>query len=258
MMDVDELCATFARQGYLNLGKVLSESDITRFTDLYEQDWRDFQFFWHQYGYHQAANYEALVTTPAFDALIRHPQLYPLIEAIMGGPLCFGEIGLRRMRAYAGDIHQAWHRDRPHWAEHPLRCDYLQLIVYLSDVDATTHCLSLSPESVGEAVLEKSEDQLARGGVVDVMGPAGTCAIFNASVLHTATTRPTKSVRRSVQIYYGHRHRAPLANDSGIPPGFWRDHPDVEARAFYSVLNKRTEVLMRAFGTPAKKDQRDA
>ena len=81
-------------------------------------------------------------------------------------------------------------------------------------------------------------------------GPAGTCALFNVAVLHTATTRPTRAERRTAQIYYGHRDRAPLANDSGIPATLWRDHQDAETRAFYSVLNERTRVYMRAFGGP--------
>ena len=53
-------------------------------------------------------------------------------------------------------------------------------------------------------------------------------ALFNVSVLHTATTRPTQEIRKTAQIYYGHRHRAPLANDSAIPATFWRDSPDAE------------------------------
>jgi|ETNmetMinimDraft_26_1059896.scaffolds.fasta_scaffold251375_1 hypothetical protein len=37
----------------------------------------------------------------------------------MGGPVCFGEIGLREMRAYDREQHQGWHRDKPHWTDHP-------------------------------------------------------------------------------------------------------------------------------------------
>ena len=189
-----------------------------------------------------------LITTPAFDDLIRHPRILPTVEELMGGRVCFGEIGLRRMDAYDGAVHQGWHRDKPHWPDHPLRMDYLQLLVYLSDVSEDTHCLSLSPESVDQPVLREVEQQLARGGVHDLHGPAGTCALFNVSVLHTATTRPTQAVRKSVQIYYGHRDRAPLANDSAMPATLWRDHPDEETRGFYGVLNARTRVLMEAFG----------
>ena len=93
--------------------------------------------------------------------------------------------------------------------------DYLQLVVYFRDVNAGTHCLSLSPESIADPVRDDEAAQLARGGVHDLHGPAGTCALFNVSVLHTATTRPTQQIRKTAQIYYGHRHRAPLAKRLG-------------------------------------------
>ncbi len=121
----------------------------------------------------------------------------PVIEELMGGPVCFGEIGLRYMGPYDGPIHRRWHRDRPHWPQHPLRMDYLQLMVYLTNVDESTHCISFSPESVDEPILEEEKAQLARGGVYDLHGPAGTCALFNVAALHTAATRPSApSARR--------------------------------------------------------------
>ena len=67
------------------------------------------------------------------------------------------------------------------------------------------------------------------------------------AVMHTVTTRPTTAERRTVQIYYGHRNRAPLANDSSIPGAFWRDSGDEETRGFYGVLNERTKLYMAAF-----------
>lgn len=237
----------FAANGYVNLGKVLDDVEVAHFERLFDRDRSDHPYFWHPYGHHQEANYDALVTTPAFDDLIRHPQILPAAHTLMGGPLCFGEIGLRRMRHYDGEIHRSWHRDRAHWPEHQLRMDYMQLIVYLTDVDESTHCLSLSPEAVDQPVLKDTQEQIDRGGIVDLIGPAGTCALFNVSVLHTATTRPTEATRKSVQIYYGHRDRAPLANDSAIPATLWRDDPDAETRAFYGVLNDRTRLLMKAF-----------
>ena len=85
------------------------------------------------------------------------------------------------MRAYDGSLHQGWHRDRPHWDEHPFRMDYIQLMVYLSDVDEETHCFSLSPEAVSQPVLEDKEEQLKQGGEYHLHGPAGTCALFNVA-----------------------------------------------------------------------------
>jgi hypothetical protein len=239
----------FAQNGFINLGQILDEDEVSYFHDLFDEDRRKTPYFWHPYGHHQDTNYDALITTPKFDELIRHPRIYPHILDLMGGPVCFGEIGLRSMGAYNGAFHQGWHRDKPHWQEHPLRMDYIQLMTYFTDVDENTHCFSLSPESIDQAVIKDNQAQLARGGVYDLHGPAGTCALFNVAVLHTATARPTNAIRKTAQIYYGHRDHAPLANDSGIPATLWRDHEDPETRAFYGVLNDRTKIYMEAFGT---------
>ena len=80
----------------------------------------------------------------------------------------------------------------------------------------------------------------------------GQIGLFNSAILHTATTRPTDSTRKSVQIYYGHLDKPYLANDSVIPPIFWRDHPDPETRRFYGNLNERTRTFMRAFPAPPR------
>ena len=237
----------FAANGFLNMGRVLDDDDVQYFRGLFDADLEKYPYFWHRYGHHQHANYEALITSPQFDELIRHPKIYPTLSELMGGPLCFGEIGLRVMRAYDGELHQGWHRDKAHWDEHPFRMDYIQLMVYLADVDESTHCFSLSPESIEEPILDDHDDQLKRGGEYHLHGPAGTCALFNVAVLHTATTRPTSAERRTVQIYYGHRDRAPLANDSSIPAAFWRESADAETRAFYGVLNERTKAYLAAF-----------
>ena len=247
-MAFNSLYREFAANGYVNLGKVLDDEEVKYFSGLFDHDREKYPYFWHRYGYHQHANYETLITSPEFDKLIRHPRLYTQILELMGGELAFGEIGLRLMGPYHGKLHQEWHRDRGYLLDHPLRMDYILLIVYLTDVDETTHCLSISPESVEDQPLRDVTQQLKRGGIQDICGPAGTCALFNVALAHTATTRPTERVRKSVQIYYGHRSHAPLANDSAIPATFWRDHPDAETRAFYGVLNERTRLLNRAFG----------
>lgn len=240
----------------MNLGQVLDGSELARFQTMFDHDLKTLPYFWHKYGYRQYANYEALISSPDFDDLIRHPKIYPRIESLMGDPLCFGEIGLRLMNPYQGEAHQDWHRDRAHWLDHPLHMDYIQLMVYLTDVNEEDHCISLSQESVSEPILKNKDAQLKRGGEYHLHGPAGTCALFNASLLHTATTRPTENERRTVQIYYGHRNRPPLANDSTIPPAFWRDSEDAETRGFYGVLNERSRLYLTAFPAGKANDSR--
>ena len=184
------------------------------------------------------------------------------VKDLMGDEVCFAQIHLNHMWPYEGEaipgmtswegpIGRRWHRDGGEqlmWAEHPLRIGYLRLILYLSDVSTASHCLSISPESIDDEILDK-EAQLARGGVCDLHGCAGTAILFNISCLHTATVRPTKAARKSVGILYGHRHRADIVEASYIPPSLWRDHPDEEVRGFYGVLNNKTrEYIKRTAG----------
>ena len=195
----------------LNLGQVLEGEELDYFRTMFDTDRSDYRYFWHDYGHHQFVNYDALVTTPRFDELIRHPRILPAIEELMGGPVCFGEIGLRYMGPYDGQLHRGWHRDKPHWPEHPLRMDYIQLMVYLTDVDESTHCISFSPESIDQPLLMDQQAQLARGGIYDLHGPAGTCALFNVAALHTATTRPTSfRTQDSPNLLRSPRPGAPL------------------------------------------------
>lgn len=237
----------FRTRGYLTRDDWVTGETLARFEELFDRDRADTSYRWHRYGHHQEANYDALVTTPAFDEVVRHPPVYEAIIELMGGPVCFGEIGARFMGPYDGDVHHGWHRDRPHWREHPLRMDYIQLMLYLTDVGPETHCFSISPESVDDEILDDHAAQLDRSGIVDIHGRAGTICLFNVAVLHTATTRPTRAERKTLQIYYGHRDRAPLANDSVIPPLFWQ-HGDDETRAFYGNLNDVSRLYARSFG----------
>lgn len=236
----------FQNNGYLLLGKVLTDEEIARFLQLYDQDRKKFGYCWRPFGFHQTINCDALVTTPEFDEIIRHSKILPIIEALMGGEICFSEICIRHMGPYEGESQQHWHRDRSHWQEHPLRTDYIHFMLYLTDVDENTHCFSISPESIHEPILGAKE-QLARNGDKDLHGAAGTAILFNASALHTATVRVTNQERKTVQIYYGHRHRSYLSNDSVIPAKFWRHHPDSEVRAFYGNLNDKTRIYHAAF-----------
>ena len=97
--------------------------------------------------------------------------------------------------------------------------DYMQLMVYLTDVNQETHCFSLSPESANAPILN-TVGQLDRNGIVDCQGVAGTVVLFYIAALHTITVRVTKHERKTVQAYYGHRSRTFLRNCSIIPPKF--------------------------------------
>ncbi len=164
----------------------------------------------------------------------------------MGDEVCFSEICFRHMGPYDGEpipgmtswegpAGRRWHRDG---GERFLR------MVYLTDVDETTHSFAISPESIDQELVDK-EAQLERGGIRDLHGIAGTAILFNVSRLHTVTVRPTRLERKSLQVYYGHREGEFLSEQSYVPSRLWRDHPDEEVRGFYGVLNSKTREFLK-------------
>jgi hypothetical protein len=230
---------SFRASGYLALGQLFSAAELRRYQALFDRDWQERPKHWYRPGL-QSMNCDTLITAPAFDDVIRHPQVLAPVAQLMGDPTCFSEICIRHMAAFDGSQVQDWHRDHPHLLVHRYRVDHLQLMLYLTDVDETSHCLTISPEAADDEILEPA-DQLARRGSTDLHGAAGSAFLFNVSVLHTATVRPTRSVRKSVQVYYGHRNRPALSEDSVVPPSLWRDHSDAEVRAFYNVLGGKSQ-----------------
>ena len=241
-----ELDHEFFRQyGFLVLDDLLTREELREYVELFHEDRRKAPLRWALRG-EQYCACDALITTPEFDRVIRHNLILSAVEELMGGPSCFGELCARHMDPADRPARQRWHRDKPHWPEHPRRMDFIQLMLYLSDVGEDTHCFSISPESVDEPILDTNE-QLERDGVIDIHGPAGTVCLFNVAVLHAATVRKTDKVRKSLQVYYGHRDRPYLADDSIIPPMFCND-PDPETSAFYGNTNDITRLYLRGFG----------
>lgn len=153
----------FRAHGFAVLKDALTSVEVMHFVQLYDKDRKEFgpPNCWHPFDGYQTRNCNALVTSQEFDTLLRHPKILPVIEFLMGGPVCFSEICLRHMAPHDGEPHQNFHRDRPHWENHPLRMDYMQLMLYLTDVDDSTYGFSISPESVNNVILDR-ETQLKR------------------------------------------------------------------------------------------------
>ena len=259
----------FRRHGYLVLSEAFTPEEVRYYRQLYEHDRSVNNYNWSagldlMRGGHmirtQSSTHDPLVTTPQLEPCIRHHRILSAVEHLMGGPICFSEISLRYMGPYTIDgpkkeIYHEWHRDRPHWLEHPLRMEHIQAMILLSDVTEHTHCFSISPESVDEPILADHDAQLAHRGCTNVHGPTGTVVLFNSSVLHTATRRTSEAERYSIQIYYGLRSRPYMSDYTTVPAALWRDHPDPEIRAFYGNFNQKTRDLAKAFDGAMPEDE---
>ena len=119
-------------------------------------------------------------------------------------------------------------------------------MLYLTDVSERSPCFSISPEDCTRPVLPIAE-QLAMHGFHDVRGPAGTCLLFNVSLVHRASVcvqgaSGSSTGRKSVQIYYGHRECQ--SGDMGTPKSwFQRLNDPTIAGAGSSTANKKQHLL---------------
>jgi hypothetical protein len=246
--DLEAQAAFFRANSFVVLPDLLSAGQVAALNEAIDRDREQHPFMWFCEG-SPDYNCNLLLTEPIFEITIRQPTVLALVERLMGGPICFEELSVRHTGPSREARPTGWHRDRPHWLEHPLHLDYPQVIYYLTDVDEGTHCFTISPEPADGEVLERTA-QVKRGGTVYFHGQAGSAILFNAAALHGVTIRETERHRRIVQVYYGHPHRPCLSEVTLIPPRLWRDHPDAEIRRFYGKLNRYNRVIHAAMGVP--------
>lgn len=244
--DREAQIAFYRAHSFVVLPDLLSDGQVTALNEAIDRDREQHPFMWYCEG-SPDYNCNLLLTEPIFEITIRQPTVLSLIERLMGGPFCFEELSVRHTGPSPEARPTGWHRDRPHWLDHPLHLDYPQVIYYLTDVDEGTHCFTISPEPADGEVLDRA-GQVERGGTIYFHGRAGSAILFNAAALHGVTIRQTERHRRIVQVYYGHPHRPCLSEVTLIPPRLWRDHPDGEIRRFYGKLNRYNRVMYQAFG----------
>ncbi len=243
-LDAQEQC--FRDHSCVVIPDLLSPDLVREMNEAMDRDIQANPFMWWTTG---SRNYNCnlLLNEPVFEHAIRPPRLLALLERLMDGPFCFEELAVRHRTGETTAVPTDWHRDRNYWDEHPLRLDYPQIIYYLTDVDETTHCFSISPEPAAGPTLPPQE-HLERGGILDFHGTAGSGILFNAATLHGVTLRETNKVRRTIQVYFGHPDRPPVSDVTLMPPRLWRDHDDPEIRRFYGKFNRYSRVVLGGLG----------
>ena len=107
--------------GLLDLGRVLDDAEVGTYQRLFEANRAQHKAWWRRVYAFQHANYDAVFTQNEWDALVRHPKILPLVEALMGAGVCLGENSLREMAPTGLDHagHQDWQCARPTHAPTP-------------------------------------------------------------------------------------------------------------------------------------------
>ena len=287
---MDEMLRCFAENGYAVVEGALSPEEVAAINDGIDADVAAHPKEWEpgpRPG-HIAVGCRApelMHRTEALDGLVHHPSVAPLVRRILGAGVQFSSLSFLRREACAADppedidggdpicLSRQWHREYNGIVEGADRNAFfapaIQVIYYLDDVDAESHCTSLIPESAetkrqlpktregktgwGEGVWRIDDGETAyvdpdkpiwtdsfgrtnprRIGRVDVHAPAGSAVMFNIANYHCGTVRQTQRIRRTAHLMY--RHPDPIFSRHALGPE-WES-----VAAFRAALPKRSAI----------------
>lgn len=271
---MDELLRFFADNGYVVVHDALTDQEVAAVNDGIDADRAAHPQHWEPRPVgsgHLAVGCDApelLHRTEALDGLAYHPSIVPLVRRILGqGAQLSGLTYLRREPCTTpppadldgGDplcLTRLWHREDSGNVEGAEMNDFfvpaVQVIFYMDDVDAESHCFSIIPESAEtKRKLPKtstgstgwgSRDRLRiddaevgyvdperpvwmdafgrelprRIGRVDIHARAGAAVVFNNSSYHCGTIRQTQRQRRTLHVRY--RQPEPVGSRHALKP----------------------------------------
>ena len=236
----------FKENGYAVIEGALDGAELAVLNNAIDADRAAYPALWQARGEGgRLQSVAALFSSRAFDVTIRHAAVLPLVKAIMGPELCFEEFSVMLRQAYTGEqLAPAWHRDTAHWTAHELCVKNLSVVYYLTDVDATSHCFAIVPESVANK--KDAPDERSGNGGVELYGAAGTAILFNAASCHAGIVKETARERRTIHIYYGHRSQSVLSNHTLVPRRLLASE-DEDERQFYGRPNLMTQLVRDNF-----------
>ena len=265
-MTTNEQLRFFADKGYVVVGGALTAGEVAAVNAGIHADRAAHPRQWdpgHR-PYHMTVGCNApelMQRTEAVDGLAHHPAIAPLVKGILGVGTQLSGLSYMQREACAAELPEddggeprcvtrVWHREdggNVAGADDNLYfVPSLQVIFYLSDVDAASHCFSIIPESAEtkRGLSKKTRDggagplRIADAGIgyvdparpvwvdaygrelsrlvggVNIYGRAGTAVIFNNSSYHAGTVRQTPRPRRTLHVRY--RQPEPVDSRHGL------------------------------------------
>ena len=289
---MDEQLKCFAERGYVVVHGALSLTEVATVNDGIDADRAAHPEHWdpgpRPQG-HIAAGCvapELMYRTEALDGVVHHPAIVPLVCRILGQGTQFSHLSVMKREPCAieptadingGDplcLEQKWHREYGGIVEGADRNEFfapsIQVIFYMDDVDAESHCTSIIPESDetkrqlpktrdsdsnkwGEGVLRIADAKTGyvdpekptwlnpcgcedprRIGGIDIHARAGSAVVFNMASYHCGTVRHTQRIRRTAHVVY--RQPEPLHSRHALGEE-WES-----VAAFTAALPKRPAI----------------
>lgn len=240
-----EHMAFFKENGYCVLPGALPADEVEKINLALDTERVSRPELWQKRGESRFQNANILLGCSTLDVTIFHPNVLPLVTALLGDAARFGEYSVMIREPIVEEPPASqWHRDTSHLPEHPLALLFLSVIYYLTDVDESTHCFGIVPESAEE----KRQMPTDRNGdqAVPLHGKAGTAILFNAGSCHDVIHRASNRERRTIHIYFGHHTQKPVSNHT-IFPGRLLNAQEDQHRSLFSHPNRITELVQNSF-----------
>ncbi len=262
-MSHDEALASFKANGYVVVPNALDATEVAFLNDFVDRDMAAHPEDWHGGQASSRGHAHPLMENPVLDPFVQHRGTYPLLQAIMGDEIRFGQFDFRDLEAGVADLAgQTLHgdraardsrypMDRPEWdPDHPYQCGYLCVIHYLTDVRDCCPCFGIVPKSGHYATLD--EARTAMGGSyreVPIRSAAGSAVIYNIATYHGRMAGTCTHGRRTLHAYYSRESRPVLTTWCLIPKRLAL-HADPSQRAFYSHWSAAMRNVARYFYQP--------
>jgi hypothetical protein len=246
----EEALAFFKANGYVVVPNAFSAEEVAFLNEFVDRDMEAHPDDWHVHDASPVRGHpHPLMENPQLDQFVQHPGTFPLMHAILGDEIRFGQFDFRDVKPGVPDIPgQRFHRDRAEWdPDHPYQCGYLCAIHYLTDVRECCPCFGIVPNS--HMHNSRDEAQAAMGDAwreVPIRGPAGTAFIYNVSTYHGRMAGTCTHGRRTLHAYYSRESRPVLTNWCLVPERL-AFHPDPAQRVFYSHWTAAMRNVVRYF-----------
>jgi hypothetical protein len=204
---------TLERDGFLNLGQLLSSEQVKEVNDKIDEllanegEKAGSELFDSKYIRHPTEDgvdrlADLVNKGKIFDQFYMHPKVLATIEAVIGKAFKLSSLNYRAAKPGKGlqKLHVDWGNSVAN-GEYKV-CNTIWLLDdFVVNNGATrivpgTHKLTILPNDALENPLEKHPDEIL------ILAPAGSVVVFNSHVWHGGTTNHTQKDRRSIHSYF--------------------------------------------------------
>jgi len=245
------MAAFFEKHRYVVVPGALAPDVVDRLNNLIDRSRRENADLWYTNKPHQHFTVQAMLVEQGFDFLLRQPPLFDTAKQALDDDIAFVEFSARihGPQIKPETTNGGWHQDVPCNPSQRLGIRLLSVIYYLSDVEHTGHRFVLLPASQNLSSLPPTvgNGSLEVQGEVEIVGPAGTAVLFDASIWHGARHGNNGRERRTVHLYYQPASLPAQTEFTLLPRRLWNSS-DIDMRKLCSVSNAMTRAARASVG----------